>query len=405
MRKHWTSFGSQQILENLYQDTINEFSNAKYSINWQKLDIGIMMGCVISPLIFLLVIEMLLRSTKVTTSKKTVPSMKAFMDDVTVISESISHMEKLLKRLRELFKRGVMKVKPSKSRSLSIIKGKYQEIKFAINNNIIPTIREKGVKSLGRCYSLPLTDRHRGYDLLKQIKDGLPSIDKCDLIKKDKLWCVYFGLIPRLAWPMQIYEVSLSRIGKRESLICKFLKKLLGVPKSLTNVALYSSSTKLKLPTKSLVEEFKLGKARLFQMLRGCEDPLVKSGQPAIITGRKWNAKHAVETAESSLKIKEVIGSVSTGRAIFGLHPKKWWSKETTKNKQRMVSEEIQDFEESKRLVIAVAQPKYGAWTRWENTKERTITWSDIKQMEPKQLGFLIKAVYDILPTPVNLKL
>ena len=54
---------------------------------------------------------------------------------------------------------------------------------------------------------------------------------------------------------------------------------------------------------------------------------------------------------------------------------------------------------------IAVAQPKQGAWTRWENTKDRTISWSDIKQMETKQLGFLIKAVYDILPTPVNLKL
>ena len=55
-----------------------------------------------------------------------------------------------------------------------------------------------------------------------------------------------------------------------ESLISKFLKKWLGVPKSLTNVALYSSSTKLKLQTKSLVEEFKLGKARLFQMLHDC---------------------------------------------------------------------------------------------------------------------------------------
>ena len=44
-------------------------------------------------------------------------------------------------------------------------------------------------------------------------------------------------------------------------------------------------------------------------------------------------------------------------------------------------------------------------WTRWENTKDRTITWSNIGQMEPKQLGFLIKAVYDILPTLVNLKL
>ena len=120
-----------------------KFSNAKYSTNWQQLNIGIMMGCVISPFIFVLVMVMLLRSTKYTTSKKTVPSMKAFMDDVTVISESKSYMEKLLKRLQELFKLAAMKVKPSKSRSLSIIKGKYQEIKFAINNNVIPTIREK----------------------------------------------------------------------------------------------------------------------------------------------------------------------------------------------------------------------------------------------------------------------
>ena len=46
-----------------------------------------------------------------------------------------------------------------------------------------------------------------------------------------------------------------------------------------------------------------------------------------------------------------------------------------------------------------MAQPKQGAWTRWENTKNGTITWNDIKQMEPKQLGFLIKAVYDITYT------
>ena len=140
-------------------------------------------------------------------------------------------------------------------------------------------------------------------------------------------------------------------------------------------------------------------------MLCDSVDPLVKSAQPAIITARKWNAEYAVETAESSLKMKEVIGSVATGKAGCGLHPQRWWSKETTKNKRRMVLEEIDHFEESKRLTIAVAQPKQGAWTRWENTKDRTITWSDIKQRRPKQLGVLIKAVYDILPTPVNLKL
>ena len=155
-----------------------------------------------------------------------------------------------------------MKIKSSKSHSHQIIiKRRCQEIKFAINNNVIPTICEKSVKSLGHYYSLSLTDRHRWQNLLKQLKDGLLSIDKCDLIAKDKLWCVYFGLIPRSAWPMQIYEVSFLRIEKMESLITKFLKKWLGVPKSLTNVALCSLSTKLKLPMKSLVEEFKLGKA------------------------------------------------------------------------------------------------------------------------------------------------
>ena len=103
-----------------------------------------------------------------------------------------------------------------------------------------------------------------------QLKDGLLSIDKCDLIAQDKLWCVYFGLIPRLAWPLQIYEVSLSRIEKMERL-SKFLKKWFQVLKSLTNMALYSSSMKLKIPTKLLVEEFKLGKAGLFQILHDCE--------------------------------------------------------------------------------------------------------------------------------------
>ena len=127
-----------------------------------------------------------------------------------------------------------------------------------------------------------------------------------------------------------------------------------------------------------------------------------KSAQPAIITGWKWDA---VETEESSLKNKEAIDSVATGRARLGLHPQCWWLKETRKNKRRMVSVEIHHFEESKRLTIVVAQSKQSAWTRWENTKHRTITWGDIKQMEPKQLRFLIKAVYDILTTPVYLKL
>ena len=97
-------------------------------------------------------------------------------------------------------------------------------------------------------------------------------------------------------------------------------------------MALYSSSTKLKLPTLSLVEEYKLGKARLFQMLRDSRNPLVKNALPSVITGRKSKAKIAVENAESALRMKEIIGAVANGKAGLGLHPQRWWSKESTAN-------------------------------------------------------------------------
>ena len=53
-------------------------------------------------------------------------------------------------------------------------------------------------------------------------------------------------------------------------------------------------------------------------MLRDSRDTLVKNAQPAVITGRKWKAKIAVENAESVLRMKEIIGTVANGKAALG---------------------------------------------------------------------------------------
>ena len=68
-----------------------------------------------------------------------------------------------------------------------------------------------------------------------------------------------------------------------------------------------------------------------------------------------------------------------------------------------MVSEEIHHLEEVRRFATAVGQRKQGAWTKWEDAKDRAVTWRYLKHMDPKKLSFLIKAVYDVLPTPINL--
>ena len=149
-----------------------------------------------------------------------------------------------------------------------------------------------------------------------------------------------------------------------ERLISKYPKKWLGVPNSITNVTLCISLTKLKLPTLSLVKEFKLGKAQLFQMLRDSHDLLVKNTQPSIISGRKLKAKIAVENAESALKMKEIIGTVANGRASLGLHLQNLWSKESTITKRKKVSEEIHHLEEVRRIATVVGQRKQYAWTK-----------------------------------------
>ena len=70
---------------------------------------------------------MILCSTEVNAIEITGPSIKAFMDDVTLFEESRSHMEQVVTRLKELFKWAVIKIKPSKCRCLSTIKGNYRD--------------------------------------------------------------------------------------------------------------------------------------------------------------------------------------------------------------------------------------------------------------------------------------
>ena len=96
-------------------------------------------------------------------------------------------------------------------------------------------------------------------------------------------------------------------------------------------------------------------------MLRDSCDPLVNNAQSSVITGRKWKAKIAVENAESALRMKERIGTVVNGKAGLGLHPLRWWSKESTTNRRKMMSEEIHHLEEVRRFATAVGQRKRGA--------------------------------------------
>ncbi|GFN84934.1 reverse transcriptase [Plakobranchus ocellatus] len=102
------------------------------------------------------------------------------------------------------------------------------------------------------------------------------------------IWCLQFMLIPKLLWPLLVYDICSSAVEAIEAKTNKYTRKWLGVPPGLSDVAMYCRKAKLKLLMKSNLEEYKCGKARLLTMLEESDDPVVKTVQPSLKTGRKW---------------------------------------------------------------------------------------------------------------------
>ncbi|GFR94549.1 reverse transcriptase [Elysia marginata] len=89
-----------------------------------------------------------------------------------------------------------------------------------------------------------------------------------------------------------------STVESIEAKINKYTRKWLGVPPGLSDVAMYCRKAKLKLLMKSILEEYKCGKAILVTMLEDSDDPMVKTMQLSIKTDRKWKVAEAIDEAK-----------------------------------------------------------------------------------------------------------
>ena len=106
-----------------------------------------------------------------------------------------------------------------------------KEVKFSVAGESISTVKETPVKSLGRWYVGTLSDRSRGIEVMNQAEQWLTVIYQSILPGKYKIWCLQFGLYPRLTWPLMIYDVALFRVEIIEQKISVCVRKWLGLPK------------------------------------------------------------------------------------------------------------------------------------------------------------------------------
>ena len=91
----------------------------------------------------------------------------------------------------------------------------------------IPCIHSRPIKFLGCIIDGSISDRNSSAELTDKLLAGLSVIDKSHFTGTQKLWILQHQLIPRIQWPLLIYEIRISLAFKLEQKVCVFIQKWL----------------------------------------------------------------------------------------------------------------------------------------------------------------------------------
>ena len=122
-----------KMLETYFDGFLMRFTTKEYTTNWNRLEVGIAMGCSVSPILFVLAMQLLLKVTENSAEivelggGLQIPPVKAFMDDTTILSSKESTTRKMLSLMDKQMIWCRVKFKPKKSRSLSLRNGKVNQ--------------------------------------------------------------------------------------------------------------------------------------------------------------------------------------------------------------------------------------------------------------------------------------
>ncbi|KAL1276034.1 hypothetical protein QQF64_035657 [Cirrhinus molitorella] len=222
----------QKLLQHYYNNFNMRFTCGDFTTDWQRLEVGILTGCTISVILFSVTMNLLVRSVEklqrgavLASGIQQVP-VRAFMDDLTITAKSVPEGRWILEDLVEVTNWARMEFKPEKSRSLVLRKGRIQDwFRFRIKDTIIPMVQERPVKSLGKWYRADFNDTQSVREMMIQVDTWMTSLEKSGLPGKYKAWGYQHGVLPRLLWPLLVYEVPVSTVEGLERKINIYLRR------------------------------------------------------------------------------------------------------------------------------------------------------------------------------------
>ena len=269
------------LVGNYYTGLYARFSVRDWNSDWQQFSIGIFMGCTFSPILFVVTFNLLndfLKPTPVTQYRLkekdfNVPVLKEYMDDITILTASVLCAKTVLSKVNELMQWSKMKIKPMKSRSLVMERGKVADVQpFEVDGQLIPGVQTQPMKFLGRVIDGHLDDKVVREDVMVELTSLLKIVDKSYLTGMMKCWIYQHLIVPKKQWKLLIYDVKLSQVERMEVSVSVKLRRWFGVSKILTDIALFCHQSKLHLPMEGLRTSMKKTIVNATQQLQQSSD-------------------------------------------------------------------------------------------------------------------------------------
>ena len=337
----------QDILKNYLDKLSFRFTTNSFTTNWQRLEKGIITGCTISVIVFIAAINIMIKTAEKECrgpklNDKQQKPLKAFMDDLTISTVQPQGARWVLRKLEELTKWARMAFKPSKCRSIVIQKGTIEKnVRLKLGTATIPSLNEQPVKCLGKWYDGSLRDTENSRKTIHQLQDHLERVDKAPISGRYRAWIFQHGVMPRLTWPMLMYNISMTRVEEMERKASKYLRKWLGVPQSFSSVGLYSKSSMLQLPLASVKEEYKVARVRGQVMLDESNDVRILESQVKLKQSGRWSVQRSIDEARNRILHKELVGTVRQGRRGLDVTDRVKWAEASKRQRRSIIQTEV----------------------------------------------------------------
>ena len=296
-------------ITNLYSKLEGKVSTKNWESNTFRFLRGVFQGDPLSGIIFLIVFNPLIEYLKqhkeshgyqITKKEKGVKNVVTtpFADDFNIITREKTMHQKLIGDIEEKLRLMGFILKPEKCRSLSINKGKAENIEFNLSNETtgkvikIESVLNKPMKFLGSTIGSISTPNAIFAEILSKLTTKLENIERSTLRGEFKLNIYTRYALPSMRYFFSVHQMNETNMTQLDSLVRKHIKQWLGVQKhGVSDAAIFHPyMLSIKMPS----QLYKEAHAGNYALIRSKGDELVNHAMDSRLERESaWSKKHS----------------------------------------------------------------------------------------------------------------